>query len=280
MRSLLRTDDPLIRDVLALSAAVFVVGLSFGAIATAAGIPIVKIAAMSAFVFAGGSQFLAAGIVSAGGSMLAVVLTGLLLNARHLPFGLAIGDTIGGSTPARLVGSHLMTDEAVAFALAQAEPGARRRAYWTTGVALFITWNIATLAGAAAGSAMGDPNTFGVDAAFPAALLALIMPSLRDTSAPAGAGSAKAKPARRARPGLRVGLAGMVLALVATPFLPSGLPVLVALLGLVFAIPVPEKAGRRIGPACSEGAGHPLAQVQSRGGAEPCEQNEPGKVTA
>src|SRR5690349_11570416 len=167
MRSLLRTDDPLVRDVLALCAAVFVVGLSFGAIAAAAGIPIIKIAAMSAFVFAGGSQFLAAGIVSAGGSMLAIVLAGLLLNARHLPFGLAIGDTIGGSTPARLVGSHLMTDEAVAFALAQAEPGARRRAYWTTGVALFITWNIATLVGAVAGSAMGDPNTFGVDAAFP-----------------------------------------------------------------------------------------------------------------
>ena len=110
MRSLFRTGDPLIRDVLALSAAVFVVGLSFGAIATAAGIPLVKIAAMSAFVFAGGSQFLAAGIVSAGGSMLAIVLAGLLLNARHLPFGLAIGNTIGGSTPARLVGSHLMTD--------------------------------------------------------------------------------------------------------------------------------------------------------------------------
>src|SRR5262245_8735179 len=175
MRSLFRTSDQLIRDVLALCAAVFVVGLSFGAIATAAGIPVVKIVAMSIFIFAGGSQFLAAGIVSAGGSMLAVVLAGLLLNARHLPFGLAIGDAIGRSTPARLVGSHLMTDEAVAFALAQAEPGARRRAFWTTGAALFVTWNIATIVGAALGNAMGDPNTFGVDAAFPAALLALIM---------------------------------------------------------------------------------------------------------
>jgi 4-azaleucine resistance transporter AzlC len=223
MRSLLRTKDPLIRDVLALCAAVFVVGISFGAIATAAGIPLVKTVAMSVLIFAGGSQFLAAGIVAAGGSMVAIVLAGLLLNARHLPFGLAIGDTIGTSTPARLVGSHIMTDETVAFALAQAEPAARRRAYWTTGVALFVTWNVAALIGAVAGSAMGDPNTFGVDAAFPAALLALIMPSLRD------------------RTGLRVALAGMVLALVATPFLPAGLPVLVALLGLVFALPVPVK---------------------------------------
>lgn len=223
MRSILRTNDPLVRDVLALCAAVFVVGISFGAIASAAGIPLVKTVAMSVLIFAGGSQFLAAGIVAAGGSMVAIVLAGLLLNARHLPFGLAIGDTIGASTPARLVGSHIMTDETVAFALAQAEPAARRRAYWTTGVALFITWNIAALIGAVAGGAMGDPNTFGVDAAFPAALLALIMPSLRDKT------------------GLKVALAGMALALLATPFLPAGLPVLVALLGLVFALPVPAK---------------------------------------
>lgn len=243
MRSLFRTSDPLVRDVLALCAAVFVVGLSFGAIATAAGIPLVKIAAMSVFVFAGGSQFLAAGIVSAGGSMLAVVLAGLLLNARHLPFGLAIGDAIGRSTPARLFGSHLMTDEAVAFALAKAEPDARRRAFWTTGAALFVTWNVATLVGAVLGNAMGDPNAFGVDAAFPAALLALIMPSLRDAPKPAGATTAK--PVGRLRPGLRVGLAGMVLALVATPFLPAGLPVLVALLGLVFAIPVRRGSAAR-----------------------------------
>jgi 4-azaleucine resistance transporter AzlC len=226
MRSFLRTSDPLIRDVVALCAAVFVVGLSFGAIATAAGIPLLKTAAMSAFVFAGGSQFLAAGIVSAGGSVVAIVLAGLLLNARHLPFGLAIGDAIGRSTPARLVGSHIMTDETVAFALARQEPAERRRAYWITGAALFVTWNIASLIGAAAGGAMGDPDTFGVDAAFPAALLALIMPALRD------------------KPGLRVALAGMALALLATPFLPAGLPVLVALLGLVFALPVPVKKVR------------------------------------
>lgn len=219
MRSLFRTTDPLVRDVLALCAAVFVVGISFGAIATSAGIPLVKTVAMSVLIFAGGSQFLAAGIVAAGGSMIAIVLAGLLLNARHLPFGLAIGDTIGDSTRARLVGSHIMTDETVAFALAQADPAARRRAYWITGAALFVTWNIAALIGAVAGGAMGDPDTFGVDAAFPAALLALIMPSLRD------------------RTGLKVALAGMVLALVATPFLPAGLPVLVALLGLVLATP-------------------------------------------
>lgn len=223
MRSLFRTDS-VFRDVLALCAAGFVVGLSYGAIASAAGFPPSQIAAMSALVYAGGAQFLAIGIVGAGGTAVAVVLAGLLLNARHLPFGLAIGaDAIGRSWPARLLGSHLMTDESVAFALAQQEPAKRRRVYWLTGVALFVTWNTSSLIGAVAGSALGEPERFGIDAAFPAALLALLLPSLRD------------------KPALRVALAGAALALLATPFVPAGLPVLVALLGLVFALPVPDR---------------------------------------
>ena len=136
---------------------------------------------MSALVYAGGAQFLAVGLVAAGGTALAIVLAGLLLNARHLPFGLAIGnETARRGPPARLVGSHIMTDESVAFALAQDDPARRRRAYWLTGVGLFITWNVSSTIGAIAGSALGDPDTFGIDAAFPAALLALTLPSLKD----------------------------------------------------------------------------------------------------
>ena len=157
MRSLLRTSDPIVRSVAALCAAGFVVGLSFGAIAAAAHIPLVKIVAMSVFIYAGGAQFLAVGIVSAGGGALAIILAGLLINARHLPFGLAIGDVIGDRRSTRTVGSHLMTDESVAFALAESEPSARRRAYWITGIGLFCTWNVACVIGALVGGAIGDP---------------------------------------------------------------------------------------------------------------------------
>ncbi|WP_433082302.1 AzlC family ABC transporter permease [Dactylosporangium sp. CA-052675] len=215
MRSILRT-DPIARDVAALCAAGVVVGLSFGAIASAAGVPLSQIVAMNALVYAGGAQFLAVGMAGAGATAAAIALAGLLLNARHLPFGLAIGnEVLGEGHGARLLGSHLMTDESVAFALAQPDPARRRRAYWLTGICLFLTWNAAAAAGAIAGSALGDPETFGIDAAFPAALLALTLPSLKD------------------RPSLRVALGGAVLALVATPFLPAGLPVLAALLALV-----------------------------------------------
>jgi predicted branched-subunit amino acid permease len=155
MRSILRT-DPILRDVTALCAAAVVVGLSFGAIASAAGIPLSQILVMNAFVYAGGAQFLAVGLTGAGATALAIVVAGLLLNARHLPFGLAIGnEVLGERRSARLLGSHLMTDESVAFALAQPDPARRRRAYWLTGICLYLTWNVA-------------------------ALLALTLPSLKD----------------------------------------------------------------------------------------------------
>ena len=104
---------------------------------SASGLPAWAVLAFSAFVFAGGSQFLAVGLVAAGNPV-AAILGGLLLNARHLPFGLAVADVLGGGWGRRLIGSHLMVDEAVAFALAQPDRPRRRAAYWLTGASIFV----------------------------------------------------------------------------------------------------------------------------------------------
>jgi 4-azaleucine resistance transporter AzlC len=219
VRSLKRTGD--LRDVLALASAVGVVGASFGAIAASAGIPPALTVGMSLLVFAGGSQFLVVSVVAAGGSPVAAVVAGLLINARHLPFGLAMGPVVGTSWPARLLGAHILIDESVAFARARPGAGARR-AFWTSGVALFLFWNVGTVVGLVGGSSVPDTDAFGIDAAFPAALLALLLPGLR----PGRGGAPDAR---------RVALTAAALAVVATPFLPPGLPVLVGLLALVTA---------------------------------------------
>ncbi|RSM39083.1 branched-chain amino acid permease [Amycolatopsis balhimycina DSM 5908] len=198
------------------------VGVSYGAIAVSSGFPLWLPMLMSLLVFAGASQFMFVGIVAAGGNPFAAVLAGLLANARHLPFGFAIGDVLGKRWTARLAGSHLMIDESVAFALAQREAHRRRAAYWACGIGLFACWNLGVVAGAFAGTAISDTDVFGLDAAFPAVLLALVLPSLRD---------------RAAR--LPV-LAGVVVALAATPFLPAGLPVLLALAGVVVGVAAKE----------------------------------------
>ncbi|SCL70783.1 AzlC family ABC transporter permease [Micromonospora chersina] len=214
MRTAYRTGDArVLRDVAAIGAAMAAVGASFGAVAVAAGLPAWATLAMSVLVYAGGAQFMAVGLVAAG-SPLAAVLAGLLLNARHLPFGLALGGALGPRRWQRLLGSHLMTDEATAFALARPAGPGRRHAFWLAGVLLFLAWN----AGTGLGVLVGDPAALGLDAAFPAGLAALLLPSLRD---------------RETR---RVALTGAGLAVVATPLLPAGLPVLLALAALVLPL--------------------------------------------
>ena len=173
---------------------------------------------------AGGAQFAALYIVLGGGGAAAAVVAGLVLNARLLPFGFAVADVLDMRWPARLLGSQLLTDESVAFALAQRDPARRRAAFFACGALLFVVWNLGTLLGVLAGRAVGNPSALGLDAASPMVLLALVLPALREPRARLAA------------------LLGAAIALAATPFLPAGLPVLLALLGLV-AVGRPD-AGR------------------------------------
>jgi predicted branched-subunit amino acid permease len=95
MRSLSRTiDREDLRDAVALAAAIALVGASFGALAATARVPLALTMALSLLVFAGGSQFLVVAVVAAGGGAIAAVASGLLINARHVPFGLAVGGNI------------------------------------------------------------------------------------------------------------------------------------------------------------------------------------------
>lgn len=216
MRSIWRTlDRGLARDIGLVCLADGVVGLSYGAISVGGGLPLWVPILLSIVVFAGASQFLFVGIVAAGGSPIAAMIAGLLVNTRHIPFGLAVSDVIGGGWR-RFAGSHVMTDENVAFAMGQDELEQKRAAYWAGGIGIFICWNIGVVVGGLAGSVITDTDAFGLDAAFPAVLLALVLPSLRDRSTRTAA------------------LVGVLVALATTPVLPAGLPVLCALVGLLF----------------------------------------------
>jgi 4-azaleucine resistance transporter AzlC len=175
-------------------------------------------AAQSVLVLAGASEFLFIGIVAAGGSPIAAALAGLLVNARHLPYGLALPDITGPGVTRRLLGSHVMNDESVVFALAQEDLPRKRAAYWTCGLGMLLCWPAGAVLGALIGSVIGNTNAFGLDAMFPAVILALIVPALRD------------------RVMLRAAAIGAAIALAAAPFLPAGLPELLALLGVLSTV--------------------------------------------
>ncbi len=218
MRSTWRTlGRDLARDIALVCAADAIVGVSFGAIAVTSSLPVWLPMLLSVVVFAGAAQFMFVGLVTSGGNPVAAVIAGLLVNARHVPFGFAVGDLLGKGW-ARIAGSHLMVDETVAFALAQPDPGRRRATYWACGLGLFVCWNAGVLVGALAGTAVSDTDAYGLDAAFPAVLLALVLPSLRNSAT------------------RRAALAGVAIALATAPFLPAGLPVLLALAGVMVGL--------------------------------------------
>ncbi|MEU0006613.1 AzlC family ABC transporter permease [Streptomyces sp. NPDC006314] len=218
MRSLQRTPqgaDSLLRDSSLVWLASGIVGVSFGAVSVAGGLPVWVPVLMSLVVYAGSAQFSAVGVLLAGGGPVAAAATGLLLNTRTAAFSLAVAEIIGTGRATRFLGAHLVTDETVAFALAQPDLARQRRAFWISGLGLFAVWNIGVLAGALAGSALGDTARYGLDAAFPAVLVALVLPALRADATVR-----------------RCALLGAALALAATPAVPAGVPVLLALAGL------------------------------------------------
>jgi 4-azaleucine resistance transporter AzlC len=210
-----------VRDIALTCLAVFFVGLSYGAVAVTSGFPLWVPAVQSVLVLAGASEFLFVGIVAAGGSPIAAALAGLLVNTRHLPYGLALPPGVTGRGWRRLLGTHLMNDESVVFALAQPDGPRQRAAYWLCGAGVLVCWPGGAVLGGLIGSAVHNTNAFGLDAMFPAVILALILPDLRD------------------RLTLRAALAGAAIALAVTPFLPAGLPVLVALLAVFLLAKAP-----------------------------------------
>ena len=191
-----------------LGAAVGVFGVSFGVLAVASGLSVAKTCALSLLVFTGASQFAAVGIVGAGGSPVAAVTSALLLAARNGAYGLVLAPDIEGPWWRRLVAAQLVLDESTAMATAQPERRDRVRAFWATGVAVFVCWNLGTLAGALGGGVIGDPAALGLDAAFPAGYLVLIAPHIRRIDGKVAAAL------------------GAGIALVLVPLAPAGVPII------------------------------------------------------
>lgn len=201
-----------------LGAAVGMFGISFGVLAVAGGLSAAQACAMSLLVFTGASQFAAVGIVDAGGSTATALGSALLLGARNAAYGLTTSKILRGRLPTRLLASHFVIDESTAMATAQTDPIDQRRAFWWAGASVFVFWNIGTLLGALGGDAIGDPERYGLDAAFPAGFVALVVPHLRSLE------------------GRLAAAMGVAIALVLVPIAPAGLPVLAASVAVLLGL--------------------------------------------
>ncbi len=171
-------DRKIVADSLGVGIATGAYGVSFGAVATASGLDVWQACALSLLVFTGASQFAFVGVVAAGGAPLAGSATAVLLGSRNTFYGVALSPRLQVRGWRRLLTAHLVIDESTAMGLGQEDARRTRLAFRVTGVAIFVLWNLMTLVGAVAGEALGDPRTFGLDAAVGAAFLGLLWPRL------------------------------------------------------------------------------------------------------
>jgi branched chain amino acid efflux pump len=156
-----------------------VLGTSYGTAAVADGFPLWLPCLTGSLVLAGSSELLFVGVIASGGNPFTAALAGLLVNTRHVPYGLAVPEAIEPGWR-RVVGTHLLNDETAVLALSQPDLARKRAAYWTCGLGILMVWPVGALLGGVAGSLIHNTDAFGMDAVFPAVILALILPALRD----------------------------------------------------------------------------------------------------
>ncbi len=198
-----------VRAGLPFAFASFVLSASYGVIARQAGLPALAAIAMSLVVFAGSAQFAAIAIIGAGGSLGAALLAAALMNSRFLAMGIALAPALPGGPLKRAAQAQTVVDASWAMAL-RSDGSFDRHFLFGATAPQYVMWALGTVLGVLARGLIGDPNRFGLDAVFPAFFLALLLAESRH-------------PASRG-----VALAGGAIAVVLTPFVPAGVPILAA----------------------------------------------------
>jgi 4-azaleucine resistance transporter AzlC len=193
--------------------AVFAIAISFGVLARPTMGAVAPIG-MSIVVFSGAAQFGALAVLSAGGGAGAAIAAGILLNARYLAMGLALAPSLRGRALSRA--AFAMTTVDASWAAASLGDGTFDP-WYMVGVSApqYAGWVLGTVIGVIAGPSLGDPRALGLDALFPAFFVALLFEEVRGRRRLAAAGG------------------GAGIALVLTPLVPPGLPILAAAIAAV-----------------------------------------------
>lgn len=208
----------IVTDAIGIGVGVASYGVSFGALGVSSGLDVLQTMALSLLMFTGASQFALVGVIAAGGSSAAAIVTAFFVGIRNFAYAVSMNDLLQIKGFKKLIAGHLTIDESTAMALSHKNTNGSY-AFWATGISVFVFWNLATLLGAIAINIAGDPKALGLDAAVVAGFLALLWPQLKNWT-------------------LRyLALASAGIALMLFPFTPAGTPILLAgLFAAVFAV--------------------------------------------
>lgn len=206
------SQSPAVKTGLSISVATGLYGISFGALAVSSGLTFWQTVALSALMFTGGSQFAFIGVIAGGGAGSAAFGAATLLGVRNIIYGVQMNAMARPRGWRKAVAAHVTIDESTATAIVQPDLAESRRGFWTAGVGIFILWNVFTMAGALLGDALGDPKAWGLDGAAVAAFLALLWPRLKS------------------REPVAIAVVCALATVLVVPFVPPGVPILVAAL--------------------------------------------------
>lgn len=223
----------IVGDAIGVGIATATYGVAFGAASVTRGFDRLQTAAFSVLMFSGGSQFAFVTVIGAGGTLGAALLVAWLLGARNGLYAVRLAEVLPRRRLRRLGAAHLVIDESMAMSVVRTSAAAQRLGFWAAGLSVFVFWNAATVLGAFAVGLVKDPDRYGLDAAFPAAFLALIWPQLRG------------------RPALVTAAVAATVAAAAVPLVPAGLPIL---LGALAVVPGAWASRRTTTPVETEGA--------------------------
>jgi len=208
----LAKDSSLLVTSVSVGLATGLYGISFGALSVAAGLDVWQTCVLSLLMFSGGSQFAFVGVIAGGGvaAIPAAIASAWMLGVRNGFYAVAMGPILQLRKMQRVVGAQLTIDESTGVALSQSEPAKQKFGFWATGLSVFVFWNLLTLLGALLGEQMSEPAAWGLDAAAAAAFVALVWPRLNDS------------------PTRVVAVLAFAFAILSSPYVPQGVPVLLA----------------------------------------------------
>ncbi|MDO5753936.1 AzlC family ABC transporter permease [Arthrobacter sp.] len=203
-------DSPAAKIGASIAVATGLYGVSFGALSVASGLSFWQTMVLSLLLFSGGSQFAFIGVVAAGGTGVAAMSASALLGIRNGVYGMQLNALLRPTGWRRFAAAHVTIDESTATATGQSDPGEQKRGFWVAGLGIFVLWNVMTAAGAVLGDALGDPKQWGLDGAAVAAFLGLLWPRIKAFQPAA------------------IAVVCAVATLLAVPWVPPGVPILVA----------------------------------------------------
>ena len=212
--SSLKKDLSYRRNGFFLAAACGLIGVTYGVFADTSGLSLLQASTLSLLTFTGASQFAVVSVIDGGGNPAAAVGSALLLSVRNAFYGPVVASSVDRGLIRKAIAAHFVIDETVAMSSIQKNRSDSKKAFWFTGVWLFIFWNAGTVAGVLLGGFLEDPGAWGLDAAFPAAFVVLILPHVGN------------------RPGQVTALIGGTISLICIPLTPVGLPILLAALAI------------------------------------------------